>query len=96
MMKATELHYNHDTGIVTVHELGGRKTTVAENCSGLDVVAGDDISVRVDAEIAHVESLTDEPLLVRHQKNSDVLEILTTRRPDQDVDEAPGARTPDR
>jgi hypothetical protein len=96
MMKATEVHYNHETGVVTAHEPGGRKSTVAENCSGLDVVAGDDVSVRVDAEMAHVESLTPEPLLVRHQKDSAILEVLTARRPDQDVDEARRARASDR
>ena len=96
MMKATEVHYNHDTGVVTAHEPGGRTSTVAENCSGLDVVAGDDVSVRVDAGMAHVESLTAEPLLVRNQKGSAVLEVLTSRRPDQDVDERRRARAFDR
>lgn len=93
MMKATEVHYNHETGVVTAHEPSGRKTTVAENCSGLDVVAGDDVTVRVDAGMAHVESLAPEPLLVRHQKGSAVLEVLTTRRPDQDVQNDRRARS---
>jgi hypothetical protein len=96
MMKATELHYNHETGVVTAREPGGRASTVAENCSGLDVVAGDDVSVRVDAGMAHVESLTEEPLLVRKQKGSAVIEVLTTRRPAQDVDERRRARAFDR
>lgn len=96
MMKATEVHYNYETGIVTAHEPGGRKSTVAENCSGLDVVAGDDVSVRVDTGMAHVESLAPEPLLVRNQKGSAVIEVLTTRRPDQDVDERRHARAFDR
>jgi Predicted nucleotide-binding protein len=56
----------------------------------------DDVSVRVDAGMAHVESLTPEPLLVRNQKGSAVLEVLTSRRPDQDVDERRRARASDR
>lgn len=86
MMKATEVHYNRDTGVVTVHQGGDRKRTVTEDCTGLDLVAGDDVSVRVDAQMAHIESLSDEPLMVREQKDDDQLEILTVRRPSHEVE----------
>lgn len=85
MMKATEIHYNSDTGVVTAHQNGDRKRTVTENCTGVDLVAGDDVSVRIDAKMMHVETLTEEPLLVREKKDGGELEVLTTRRPDRET-----------
>lgn len=86
-MKASEVHFNHETGVVTVHQGGDRRTTVSENCTGIDLVAGDDVSVRVDGQMAHIEALSDEPLMVREKKETDDLEILTVRRPSHELDD---------
>jgi len=86
MMKAREVHYNHETGVVTIHQPGDRRTTVSENCTGIDLVAGDDVSVRVDGQMAHLEALFEEPLLIREKKDSREVAILTPKRPDQEPD----------
>lgn len=84
MMHVYKLHYNHDSGVVTGEVAGDVKETVAEHCTGLRLTAGDDVAVRVDAGMTHIESLTREPLIVRPRKGSQELEVLTTVKPAND------------
>lgn len=89
-MKAAEIHYHRDTGIVTAVPFpDGEKFTVTEDCRNIELRAGDDVYAKIDAGFVHLESLTDEPLLIRQKEPFDgELKIETTRRPDQDVDAA--------
>lgn len=88
MTGVTEIHYNRDTGIVTaVPHPAGQKFTVSEDCRSLELTAGDDVHAKIDAGFVHLETLTDEPLLIRQKEPFDgELMIRTARRPDQDVD----------
>jgi len=81
-MKASLVYYNHQTGIVTAEpHPGGEKFTVTEEAAGLDLTAGDDVAVSVDAGMSHVEALTDQPLLIREAKDDETVEVLTARKP---------------
>jgi hypothetical protein len=86
MMKASLVHYNHQTGIVTAEpHPSGEKYTVTEDAAGLEVTAGDDVAVSVDAGMSHVEAMTDQPLLIREE--GETVAVLTARKPaaaDQD------------
>lgn len=89
MMKATELHYNRDTGIVTAYpHPDGSKFTVTEDCEGIELRAGDDVYVKADPGFVHLEALTPRPLLIRTEKGGGTIEVLTERRADQDVEAA--------
>ena len=90
MMKASLVHYNHQTGIVTAEpHPSGEKFTVAEEAAGLELTAGDDVSVTVDAGMSHVEALTDQPLLIREAKEGDTVEVLTARKASADPTSGP-------
>lgn len=81
MMKARRVHFNHQSGVVTVEpHPAGEKFTVTEDAAELEVTAGDDVSVSVDGMLMHVEALSDEPLLVRTGKREEAVEVLTARR----------------
>jgi hypothetical protein len=80
MMKASLVHYNHQTGIVTAEpHPSGEKYTVTEAAAGLEVTAGDDVAVSVDAGMSHVEAMTDQPLLIREE--GETVAVLTARKP---------------
>lgn len=81
---ASEVWYNQEEGIVTIDEEVGKKKTFAEDITRLDLVAGDDVSVRVDQEVVHVEALTAEPLIVRRDEHE--VQVLTMLKPDAEVE----------
>lgn len=87
MMKASHVHYNHDSGIVTAEAFDeGEKFTVTEEAAGIELVSGDDVNVRVDAGMTHIETLAPQPLLIRQE--GETVKVLTARKPK--AESAPG------
>lgn len=81
MIKAREVDYNPQTGIVTAAGGELRETvTVHENAAGLDIVASD-VSVRAGPELVVVESLSPEALQVEVAKDGETVEVYTARIP---------------
>lgn len=86
MMKASHVHYNHETGLVTAEPFpDGEKFTVTEEATGIDLIAGDDVKVSVDAGMSHFETLAPQPLLVRTVKGEETIELRTARMPEAEA-----------
>lgn len=81
MMHALEVDFNHATGRVTVVEVGDRKQTLTEDADQLALEVGDDVSVRVDGGMTHIETMTREPLIARIGKDGRTVEVRTARKP---------------
>lgn len=93
MMKATTVHYNHQTGIVTADpHPDGEKYTVTEDASSVELIAGDDVAVTVDGGISTFEALTPQPLLIREGKDAGTIEVLTSRRSKREDGRPAGAK----
>jgi len=93
MKKADEVHYDRESGVVTARKENDRVRIVAEDCTRLDLIAGDDVSVRINEQMAQIESLSEESLMVREQNDDGQLEILTVRRPEHSVEDEDSVST---
>ena len=93
MKRADEVHYDRDSGVVTARKENDRVRIVAEDCTRLNLIAGDDVSVRINDQMAQLESLSDESLMVREQSDDGQLEILTVRRPSHEIEDEQSGST---
>lgn len=84
MMKASQIHYNHQTGIVTAEPFpAGEKFTVTEEAADVELTAGDDVKVTIDGGMSHFETLSPQPLLIRQE--GETVTVRTARMPETEA-----------
>lgn len=84
MMKASQIHYNHQTGIVTAEPFpAGEKYTVTEDAADVELIAGDDVKVSVDRGMTYFEALSPQPLLIRQE--GETVTVRTSRMPEAEA-----------